>query len=107
MKKFLVLYLSSVSAREQMAKSAPAGMDAWMTWAKKASGALVDMGAPLGDGRKVTTGASSSSDSQVAGFSILQAESAKAVEEILKGHPHFHAPGSAIEVHEFLPIPGM
>ncbi len=36
MKKYLVLYLSSVSASEQMSKASPerakAGMDLWMAW---------------------------------------------------------------------------
>jgi hypothetical protein len=40
MKKFLVLYQSSVSASEQMSKATPEqakdGMEAWMTWAKRA-----------------------------------------------------------------------
>jgi hypothetical protein len=37
----------------------------------------------------------------------MQAESKDAVLSLLKGHPHFMAPGASIEVHEFLPMPGM
>jgi hypothetical protein len=103
MKKFLVLYLSSVPAKEQMAKAPPeqakAGMDMWMAWAKKAGSAIVDLGAPLAG-----VGASSS---KVTGFSILQGESSEAVQSLMKDHPHRHAPGAAIEVHEFLQMPGM
>jgi hypothetical protein len=43
----------------------------------------------------------------VGGFSILQAESPAALSEVLKGHPHFMAPGATIDVHEFLPLPGL
>ena len=53
MKKFLVIYEAPISASEQMANATPeqakAGMEAWMTWAKKAEGSIVDLGAPLGD----------------------------------------------------------
>jgi hypothetical protein len=53
--KFLVLYRSPVSAREQMASATPeqaqAGMEAWQAWGEKAGAAIVDFGAPLdGDG---------------------------------------------------------
>jgi hypothetical protein len=110
MKKFLVLYLSSVPASEQMAKSTPeqakAGMEAWMAWGKKAAGAIVDFGAPLGGPMKVTSTSSAATDSKVTGFSILQAESAKALGEVLTNHPHFKAPGGSLEVFEFLPLPG-
>jgi hypothetical protein len=111
MKKFLVLYVSSVSAREQMAKMSPeqskAGMEMWMAWAKKAGAAIVDLGSPVGDTTQVTSSGASKVDGNYGGFSILQAESAKALHEVLKGHPHFMMPGASIEVHEFIPIPGM
>jgi len=111
MKKFLVLYKSSVPASEQMAKAAPeqmkAGMDLWMSWAKKAGSTVVDLGSPLGSPMKVSGGSSSASNNDVTGFSILQAESGKAIAGLLKEHPHFRAPGASIEVLEFLPMPGM
>ena len=46
-------------------------------------------------------------DSRVAGFSILQAESQKALTDLLMKHPHQHAPGASIEVLEMMPMPGM
>jgi hypothetical protein len=94
-----------------MSKASPeqakAGMDLWMAWAKKAGAAIVDMGAPLGDGMKLTASGSSKSESKGTGFSILQAESNKAIQELLKNHPHFRAPGGSIEAFEFLSMPGM
>ena len=103
MKKFLVLYRSSASAREQMAKATPemhkAGMDAWLSWMKKAGKAIVDFGAPVSP-----VGPASPS---VGGYSILQAESAKQLAALLEDHPHRMAPDGSIEVHEFLPMPGM
>ncbi|HYV66789.1 MAG TPA: hypothetical protein VE964_11145 [Myxococcales bacterium] len=111
MKKFLVLYESPVPATEQMAKASPeqakAGMDQWMAWAKKAGTAIVDMGAPLGRAAAVEGGSSPGSAGKVTGFSILEGESTKQVQQLLKEHPHFRAPGASIEVLEFLSMPGM
>lgn len=111
-KKFLVMYNSSVSAMEQMANATPeqakAGMDAWMQWAGRAGGAIVDMGSPVGTASTVSAdGATATVASSAGGYSILQAESLAALAEVLKGHPHFHAPGGSLVVHEFLPMPGM
>ena len=51
MKKFLVLYQSTVPASEQMKNATPeqakAGMDAWMSWAGRAGSGIVDMGSPV------------------------------------------------------------
>ncbi len=112
MKKFLVLYKAPQSAFEQMKKATPeqqkAGMDAWMGWSKKASGSIVDMGAPLGQTVKVTKGgAVSPTKNDLGGYSIVQGESKEAVAASLKEHPHFMMPDGSIEVVELMPIPGM
>jgi hypothetical protein len=108
MTKFMILYRSPVTAREQMASSTPeqgqAGMDAWTAWAGKAGDAIVDLGAPLADAAWVGPG--SGDGLHVTGFSILQAESADELTAILDGHPHL-AWGGSVEVLEFLSIPGM
>jgi len=111
MKKFLVLYKAPTSSFEQMRKATPeqqkAGMDAWMSWSKKASGSIVDMGGPLGKSLRVTKAGASAATNDLGGFSILQAESSEALAEGLKGHPHFMTPDGTIEVVELMPIPGM
>ena len=111
MRKFMVLYQSSVSAGEQMANTTPeqakAGMDLWMNWAQKAGNAIVDLGSPLGTAINVSPESVSTSVTQISGFSILQAESMDAVTKLLEEHPHFRmGADSSIEVLEFLPMPG-
>jgi hypothetical protein len=102
-KKFLVLYHSTATAKEQMAKATPeqgkAGMEAWMKWSQKAGPSIVDLGSPIGPVGKA--------NDKVGGFSILQGEDAKSIEQLLKDHPHRMAPGGTIEIHEFLQLPGM
>jgi hypothetical protein len=101
MKKFLILYTSSTPARDEMAKASPeqakSGMDAWKNWARQAGNAIVDLGAPLAD--------VGSTHSKVTGFTILQANSANEIEQLLSNHPHKKMPGTAIEIHEFLAMP--
>ena len=95
MARFLVLYRAPVSAREQMANVTPeqaqAGMDLWGAWAGRAGDAIVGKGQAYGD---------------LAGYSILEADSRDAMMELLQDHPHFHTPEGQVELHEMLPIPG-
>ena len=109
MKKFLVLYRAPIASFDQMMKATPeeakAGMDAWMTWANKAKSSIVDLGAPLGKGLKVTPAGSSAVRNDLGGFSIMQADSKEALAEVLKGHPHFMMADGFIEVTEMMPMP--
>jgi hypothetical protein len=108
MTKFMVLYRSSTSARDQMASATPeqmkAGMEAWMLWAGKAGEAVVDLGAPLAPAAHVGPG---SDAGEISGYSIMQADSAGALGGVLDGHPHLSMPGNSIEVLEMLSMPGM
>jgi hypothetical protein len=106
--KYLVLYGSSIPAREMMANATPeqakAGMDAWMGWAGQAGDAIVDMGAPLDTGTRVGGG----SGGEVTGFSVVQADSPDAAAKLFAEHPHLQTPGdSSIEILEFVDMPGM
>ena len=113
MKKFLVLYMAKSSVFEKWMKNATPdqqkkGMDMWMKWmnAKKAS--LVDGGAPLGKSRRVDAKGTSDIKNELGGYSIVQADNAKAAEEVVgRDHPHLQMPGAWIELVEIMPIPGM
>jgi hypothetical protein len=111
MKKYLVIYNVPVTGREQMAKATPeqmkAGADAWMRWAQKAGKNLLDLGAPLGNSARVTAGRPADHKTEIGGFSIIQADSRDALAALLAEHPHLTMPGTTIDIHEFMPIPGM
>jgi hypothetical protein len=110
MKKYLILYTWSATAAQRAARPTPeqgkAVMEAWMAWGKKNGPAIVDFGNPVTYLMQEPAG-SPLGPAKVGGYSILQAESQAALEELFKGHPHFMSPGATIEVHEFLPMPGM
>ena len=113
MKKFLVLYKASAEAFQQMMKNTTpeqqkAGMEAWMSWSKKAASSIVDMGGPLGKSVRVAKGgAVSPAVNDLGGYSIMQAESKEALAATMKEHPHFMMPDGSIEIVELMPIPGM
>jgi len=110
MKRYLVLYRATPAAMQQMMKATPeqatAVKSAWMTYAKKAGDAIVDLGSPTTTPQKYESekGKPERGDYTIGGFSIFQAESSDALAKALDGHPHFTMPGSSIEVHEIVPI---
>jgi hypothetical protein len=110
MQKFLVLYLSPMSAGEQMGSATPeqakAGMEAWMSWANAARDSVVDLGSPLQHAVSIPSGASARAGLHVGGYSVMQAESADLLRGTLADHPHLMIPGNVIEVHEILGMPG-
>jgi hypothetical protein len=111
MKKFLVIYGGPLSARHQMQNATPAeaqaSMEAWMSWMQRAGKAVVEAGAPVASSAKVANGQAADTQSEIGGFSILQADSRDAIVALLDKHPHYRAPGGTIEVHELVQIPGM
>lgn len=106
MSRYLVLYRSNVSAADQMQNADPEagaeGMKAWMEWAQRAGGAIVDLGSPT----QTVDGADPGATSFIGGYSIVQAESLEALTAIFDGHPHL-AWGGTIETLELFEIPGM
>ena len=111
MKKFMALYLSPVSAAQQMSQATPEqmqkGMAEWMKWKDKAGSAIVDLGSPLGNGKHIESGKTSAGKLAITGYSIVQAESTAHAEQLFQHHPHLFMPGAAIELLEYMPMPGM
>jgi hypothetical protein len=108
MKKFLVLYHSTMSNKDQMMGSTPeqvkAIMDAWGVWAKNAGSSLVDMGAPVGETARIKGTAGTTN---VGGYSFVQADTLGGAKGLFKSHPHLGAPGASIEILELTPMQGM
>ena len=112
MKKYIVIYHAPKDMMEQAAELSPEErkkeMESWMEWAQKCGDKLVDMGAPLMGGVKLSPdGSSAMSRKDVTGFSILQAESMDKAKVLLEGHPHLQYNADCeIEIHEAMPLPG-
>jgi len=107
MKKFMILYSAPITAEAQMNVSPEEmkkGMDPWNAWYKKYEKAIVDMGAPLGKGTCFDKKGSSKSQTQVTGYSIVQAKDMEAVKAMLANHPHLMMPKASIEALEIMPM---
>jgi len=96
---------ASVSPEDQAA-----GMALWQAWAERVGSRLLDMGAPLMNGKRLSaTGDQMPSTREVAGYSLLSAEDWDEVMSLLEGHPHISGwhPEATIEIHEAMELPGM
>lgn len=105
--KFMILYMTSISAEEQMNVSTEEmekKMEPWMAWYKKAGKAIVDAGTPLVKGMHFTKSGSSKGKTEVTGYSIVQTKDIETIKAMLTDHPHLMIPKSSIEIFEMLPM---
>ena len=97
MTKFLVTYHG---AREpDSPEAAQQMMAAFMAWAQKTGGALVDPGAPLGPAKVVSsdTVTDGAADGPSGGYSIIEADDLDAAVELVRDHP-FVGRGGSLQV---------
>ena len=114
MKRFLAVFTGTPTAmarwntlteKERQQKEAE-GIVAWKKWAVDNAAAIVEMGGPLGRTKLVSGGGVSDIRNNLAGFTIVQAESQEAAARLFLNHPHFTIfPGEGVEVMEVLPVP--
>jgi hypothetical protein len=103
----MILYMAPVAAEVQMNVSPEEmkkGMEPWMAWYKKCGKAIVDQGAPLGKGACLDKKGAAKSQTQVTGYSIVQAKDLEAAKEIVTDQPHLMMPKASIEVLEIMPM---
>lgn len=113
-KRFLVIYHAPIEAMAQMEGASPeeqaAGMVQWMDWANKVGERLLDMGAPLMNGKRINwLGDQEPSTKDVTGYSVILAEDLDHVLRLLESNPHISGwhPDATVEVHETVLLPGM
>jgi hypothetical protein len=116
MKKFMAVFTGTPAGfeswtklDEKTRKSREAeGMQAWQKWAEKHHGVTVDHGGPLGKTKRTTSDGIADIRNNLAGYTIISAESHEAAAKLFEKHPHFSIfPGDGVEIMEILPIPGM
>jgi hypothetical protein len=118
MKKFMAVFTGSLSSPNHAKWNAldetkrkereKAGMEAWMKWGSNHTKAVVEHGGPLGKTKRVSAQGIADTSNNLAGYTIVQAESFDAAAKMFENHPHFTIfPGDAVEIMEILPIPSM
>lgn len=82
------------------------GIAAWKKWAADNAAAIVEMGGPLSRTTRVSKTGISDIRNNLAGFTVVQAESQEAAARLFLEHPHFTLfPGEGVEVMQVLPVP--
>ena len=111
MTKYLFIYhapMTPADATPPTPEQMEAVMGQWNAWAGKVGDRMVDFGTPLAGGVQVTPDGTSPSTREVAGYTLIEADSMDDALALAKDHPHLNMPGGCtIEVHEALPVPGM
>lgn len=81
MSKFIYIY------KGPFMEMTPEQGAAWGSWMDSVGSALVDQGAPCGDGTVVVDDGSSPKVSNTTGYTIVEAPNLKAAAALTKGHP--------------------
>ena len=76
------------------------GMEEWGMWMKKHMADFADPGAPVGKNTAMTAGGAVEKSNDIAGYTIMRAESKDAVVALLKDNPHFSMAGAVADVME-------
>jgi hypothetical protein len=114
MKNFLAIYIGSAGARGQwealdeaeQQKRQVAGMQAWIDWAARNAGSIVDIGSPLGKTKRAAPDGVSDIVNVMAAYTVVRADSHEAAAKLFENHPHFTIfPGDSVEIMECLPLP--
>ena len=114
MKNFLAIYTGTPASMsswdtltEQEKKSRTAeGIAAWHAWVEKHKVSIIDTGAPLGRTKNVSASGIADIRNNMAGYTVVQAETHEAAAKLFENHPHFTIfPGDGVEIMECLPTP--
>ncbi|HSX15016.1 MAG TPA: YciI family protein [Candidatus Saccharimonadales bacterium] len=108
MKKFILLYNGPATPMEEMTKEQGEKVTkGWQDWMEKIGSALVDVGAPMANGKVVVDDGSSGTATELNGYSIVEAEDMDAALMLVEGHPFLSDKSGkfSVEVFELLPAP--
>lgn len=108
MKKFILLYHCSMEDQMAVSKQSQEerekGMALWFAWKDELGDKLVDFGTPLFNGvRLVPNVEDSSSNLELSGYSVIQADDLEDAKKLVRKHPHFtYGDSCKIEIHEMM-----
>jgi len=84
-----------------------AGMGEWRQWMKDHREDFADMGAPLGKTKRVSAAGVEDVRNEMAGYSIVQANSHEEAAQMLSDSPHLKMEGATIDVMNIGEVPPM
>ena len=108
MSKFILLYKGPATPMEQITKEQGESIvAAWNAWMGKVGSALVDIGAPMANGKSVVDDGSNGTPSELTGYSIIEAENIDSATSLVADHPFLSdkTGNFSVEVFELMPLP--
>jgi hypothetical protein len=108
MSKYILIYKGEATDTADMTdEQAGEVMAKWGTWMGRVGDALVDVGAPFGEGISAIDDGSTAAPVALSGYSIVEANSLSAAKALSNGHPYLgEGEGNfAIEIFELTPVP--
>lgn len=108
MSRYIMIYKGEATDTADMTEEqAGEVMAKWGAWMGTVGSALVDVGAPFGEGISVVDDGSTASPVSLSGYSIVEADSLSEARNFANGHPYLSegAGNFAIEIFEMTPVP--
>ncbi len=79
------------------------GLKAWAGWEEANAGSFPNRGGMVGRTTRVTKDGVSDARNNIAGYIVVEAESAEAAARLFENHPHFTTfPGDGVDIMPFL-----
>ena len=89
MSKFIMIYKGPAMDMSKLTPEQGKAMsEQWNAWAKKTGSALVDIGAPFGQGVSIVDDGSEKAPAKLTGYTIVEAKSLAGARSLTKGHPY-------------------
>lgn len=107
MAKYMYLYRGPQMDPSQVTKEEMDGIMAhWGRWMDKIGKSLVDMGTPMVNGLSVVDNGGENGAADIAGYSVVEAESMEEAKELLDGHPHLSQDQGvySVDIFELRPV---
>lgn len=79
-------------------------MDKWRVWGEAHQGEIVEFGNPVGTNMRVTIEGGTETPNEVAGYSIIQAESKEDAVKVVADNPHLVGGATYTDVMEIIDL---
>lgn len=108
MSKYMLIYKGEATDMSEMTEAqASEVMAKWGEWMGRVGEALVDIGAPFGNGMSLIDDGTTGETVSLTGYSIVEAADLAGAKEAARGHPYLSegAGNYSIEIFEMMPVP--
>ena len=104
------MYGAPVGAMDEMMKNSSQeerdkSMEEWTKWMQAKGSAIVEMGAPVGKNKRVTSGGIEDVRNEVGGYTIVEAGTHEEAAQLFTDNPGLLMPGGYVDVLAIVEMP--